>query len=314
MEQTEQREFVIETEGLTKKFGKKCAVDGLNLRVPRGSVYAFLGPNGAGKTTTIQMVMNILEPTSGESRVFGRSSGVLDGEVFGRIGYVSENQHLPEWMTVRQYMDYCRGMYPKWDEAFYRELQEMFELPEDQKLGSLSRGMKGKAALLSSLAYRPELLILDEPFSGLDPVVRDELVKGVLHLSENQGWTVLVSSHDIEEVEQLADWVGILNRGKLELSMPIQQVQESIRCIEVLRRGEAPPPVALREDWVSVEHSERVSRIVTRDYREGETEARLREVIPDVERVEVQAMPLREIFVAYARGLKSSRTRKGAEE
>ena len=138
---------VIETQGLKRRFGNTDAVDNLTLAVPEGSIYAFLGPNGAGKTTTIKMLMNILEPTAGVAKVLGVNSTSLTPREFTQIGYVSENQQMPEWMTVAQLIDYCRPMYPNWDTAFCEKLLKQFDLPRDRKLKSLSRGMKMKAAL-----------------------------------------------------------------------------------------------------------------------------------------------------------------------
>jgi ABC-2 type transport system ATP-binding protein len=188
---------IIEIRGLRKKFGKTLAVDGLNLAVPEGAVTAFLGPNGAGKTTTIKCLLNIHAPDAGSVQVFGLDSRRLGPGAFQKIAYVSENQVLPLWMTVQQFLDYCRPMYPAWDAAFAAKLLREFDLPTKSKLKSLSRGMRMKAALLGSLAYRPKLVVLDEPFSGLDPLVRDDFIRGMLELTENEGWTVfcLVARH-----------------------------------------------------------------------------------------------------------------------
>ena len=141
---------------LSKSYGKKTAVQGLNLEVPTGSVFAFLGPNGAGKTTTIKMIMNILESSGGSATVLGTDVSKLTPENFRQIGYVSENQEMPEWMTVKQLTDYCQPFYPSWDADFCEQLVRQFDLPWDEKLKNLSRGMKVKAALVSTLAYRPK--------------------------------------------------------------------------------------------------------------------------------------------------------------
>jgi ABC-2 type transport system ATP-binding protein len=150
---------------------------------------------------------------------------------------------LPLWMTVKQFLDYCRPLYPNWDTAFEKQLLTQFDLPLTTKLKDLSRGMRMKAALLSSLAYRPKLVVLDEPFSGLDPLVRDEFIRGLLELTEQEGWTVFVSSHDIEEVQRLADRVAIINRGKLALDETSDSLQSRFRAIEVVLPDDAKPPV-----------------------------------------------------------------------
>ena len=146
---------VIETENLTRRFGRTEAVNGLTFAVPEGSIYAFLGPNGAGKTTLIKTVMNLMPPTSGRASVLGVDSRRVGPPVLARIGYVSENQVLPEWMSVADLMAYCRPFYPTWDMAFEQQLVRQFELPLRQRVRALSRGMRMKASLLSSLAYRP---------------------------------------------------------------------------------------------------------------------------------------------------------------
>src|SRR5471030_506309 len=224
---------IIETKNLTRRFGRTEAVHGLDLTVPTGSVCALLGPNGAGKTTTIKMLMNLLPPTAGAAHVLGTDSRQLGERELAQIGYVSENQQLPLWMTVRQLLDYCRPFYPAWDRALEKTLLARFELPESRKLAQLSRGMLMKAALLSSLAYRPKLLVLDEPFSGLDPLVRDEFIKGVLEVSAQGDWTVVVSSHDIDEVERLADHVALLEDGRLRFSESTEALQARFRLVEV---------------------------------------------------------------------------------
>ncbi len=145
---------------------------------------------------------------------------------------MSENQALPDWMTVGQLLTFCRPFYPTWDEAFAARLLAQFQLPLSVRLRDLSRGMRVKASLLSSLAYRPRLLVLDEPFTGLDVLVRDEFIRGILELSEQERWTVFVSSHDIDEVERLADWVGVLNGGHLELAEPVSSLQARFRRID----------------------------------------------------------------------------------
>ncbi len=291
----------IETNNLSRRFGKTDAVDNLTLAAPEGSIFAFLGPNGAGKTTTIKMLLNILAPSSGSARVLGVDSARLGPGDFARIGYVSENQKMPEWMTVGQLIDYCRPMYPEWDEAFCKKLRGEFELPLDRKLKHLSRGMKVKAALLVSLAYRPRLLVLDEPFTGLDPLVRDELIRGILELSEEGNWTVFVSSHDIDEVERLADWVGIINNGRLKLAEPASELQGRFRRVECMVGTRDKLPAGLPESWLVPEMAGRTVRFVDNQYQPGPSEEQLTRVLPDASQVSVTAMSLREIFMSLAR-------------
>src|SRR6185436_7257423 len=272
---------IIETHNLTRRFGRMEAVHDLNLAVPQGSVFALLGANGAGKTTTLKVLMNLMPPTSGSAQVLGVDSRQLGERELAQIGYVSENQQLPLWMTIRQLLDYCRPFYPTWDRDLETSLLKQFALPETRKLAQLSRGMLMKAALLSSLAYRPKLLVLDEPFSGLDALVRDEFIRGVLEVSALGEWTVLVSSHDIEEVERLADHVAMLEEGRLALSETTDALQARFRRVEVtLGDGDArlaEPPAS----WRELERAGRVVRFVETRYEPTATERICRERFPD---------------------------------
>lgn len=288
---------IIETHNLTRRFGRTEAVHGLNLAVPAGSICALLGANGAGKTTTLKLLMNLIRPTAGEARVLGVDTRRLGERELAQIGYVSENQQMPLWMTVGQLLDYCRPFYPTWDAALEKTLRAQFALPAERKLKDLSRGMLMKAALLSSLAYRPKLLVLDEPFSGLDPLMREEFVHGVLEVSALGDWTVLVSSHDIEEVERLADQVALLENGRLRLSEPTEALQGRFRRVELTGAavGSGAPGGAL--EW---EQAGNLSRFVATDYAGESSERSWRERYAGAE-VKVQPMALREIFITLAR-------------
>jgi len=293
---------IIETEKLTRTFGQTEAVRELSLQIQPGSVYAFLGPNGAGKTTTIKLLLNLLRPSSGKARILGVDSSRLGPKELAQIGYVSENQQIPEWMTVAQMLHYCRPMYPTWDDAFCKKLLKDFNLPEDRKLKNLSRGMKVKACLVSSLAYRPKLLVLDEPFSGLDPLVRDEFIRGILELSEQDGWTIFISSHDIDEVERLADWVGVIQNGHLKLSETTEALQARFRRMEFTVASETTAlPSSLPPSWLIPEIAGTNASLVESYYQESVTEAAITSHFPAATLITPQAMTLREIFLALAK-------------
>lgn len=296
----------IETKELTKRFGQTIAVQNLNLLVPTGSIFAFLGPNGAGKTTTIKTVMNIMRATQGSSTVLGVDSKKLGPREFAQIGYVSENQEMPEWMTVHQFLNYCKKMYVTWDDTFCNDLITQFSLSPQQRLGSLSRGMKMKAALVSSLAYRPKLLILDEPFSGLDPLVRDEFISGVLEITESAHWTIFVSSHDIDEVERLADWVGIIDKGLLKIVEQTERLQGRFRRIELTTNTAIDMKSTFLEEWYLPKQQDRAVHFVDTQYVHGKSEEKYRHIFPNCSTIEVSAMTLREIFVAVAKQFKIS--------
>jgi len=292
---------VIETHSLSRSFGRTNAVDSLTLEVPPGCIFAFLGANGAGKTTTIKMLMNILKPTGGSAGVLGCDTRSLGPDEFRRIGYVSENQRLPEWMTVGSFIAYCKGFYPGWDDTFCEHLLRQFDLPLDRKLSGLSRGMKVKAALLTSLAYRPELLVLDEPFTGLDPLVRDEFIRGVLELSSQENWTVLLSSHDIYEVECLADRVGVLDRGRLKLNETTENLQNRFRLIEFTSANPPMPPPLGPKSWLRIDSAVHALSIVESDYRAGQSEQEVQNLWPDAQNIRVSPMSLRDIFLELIR-------------
>ena len=217
----------IRTENLTKRFGRTQVLRDLNLEVPVGSIYGLLGPNGAGKTTTIKTLMNIFAPNGGRAEVLGKDSRRIGPAEFRRIGYVSENQELPEWMTVGYFLRYLSGFYPTWDRALEAELVRGFRLPLDRKLRNLSRGVRMKAALASSLAYHPELIVLDEPFTGLDALVRDELIEGLLARAE--GNTIFISSHDLAEIESFASHIGYLDEQRLQFSEELEALSAHFR-------------------------------------------------------------------------------------
>ena len=289
----------IETKALTKRFGKNVAVQSLDLTVPTGSIFAFLGPNGAGKTTTIKTLMNIMKPTQGSSTVLGVDSQRLSPKEFAQIGYVSENQEMPDWMTIKQFLNYCKAMYPTWDDTFCDDLIKQFNLPMKQKIKNLSRGMKMKAALISSLAYRPKLLIFDEPFSGLDPLVRDEFITGMLDITEDKNWTIFISSHDIDEVERLADWVGIIDKGVLKVIEKTDDLQRRFRRVEVTLEEPVEGEIAFPKEWYLGQQQGRTVHFVDSQYADGD--GRIREMFPNCTNVEMSGMSLREIFVVFAK-------------
>jgi len=292
--------YAIETQDLTRRFGRTEAVHGLTLQVPAGSVFALLGPNGAGKTTTLKLLMNLLRPTRGTATVLGTDSRRLDARAFARIAYVSENQRLPEWMTPRELFDYCRPFYPTWDDGLRRRLESDLGLPPEARLRTLSRGTRMKAALLASLAYRPELVVLDEPFTGLDPVVRDELIRGLLDVSADRPPTILVSSHDIDEVERLADWVGFIRDGRFQFAEPVAALLGRFRLIEVVASGDAPPALPADPHWLPHDSAGRTLRFVDTRHDAPDAAERMAAAFPDCD-IRTFPLPLREIFVILAR-------------
>lgn len=222
-------EPVVQVEDLTRRFGERAALASVSLSLPRGAVYGLVGLNGAGKTTLIRHILGLLKAESGSVRVFGLDPVADPVAVLSRIGYLSEENDLPGWMSVEELMRYSRAFYPKWDDAYARDLRESFALDPAVKIKNLSKGQKARAGLLIALAYRPELLVLDEPSSGLDPIVRKDILGAVMRTIADEGRTVLFSSHLLEEVEQVADHVTMISDGRIVLSAPLNAIRESHR-------------------------------------------------------------------------------------
>jgi ABC-2 type transport system ATP-binding protein len=294
---------VIQTEGLSKRFGKTEALSGVGLEVPAGAIYALVGANGAGKTTLIKLLMNILRPSEGRATVLGIDAQRLRGKGLGRIGYVSENQEFPEWMTVAGMLEYLRPFYPTWDRGLEAQLMRQFDLPVGRKLKHLSRGQRMKAAMASALAFRPALLVLDEPFAGLDPLVRDELMEGLLDRAPET--TIFLSSHDLAEIESFSSHVGFLQQGRLLFSEEMGVLSERFREVTVVLEGSGPGSAVLRGNlppsWLQFEATESMVRFVHSECRGEETRAELGAMLPGARSIEMEPMPLRSIFLAIAK-------------
>jgi ABC-2 type transport system ATP-binding protein len=222
-------ESVIDISGLTRRFGDKTALDSVSLSLPRGAVYGLVGANGAGKTTLIRHIMGLLRAESGAVRVFGLDPVADPVAVLSRIGYLSEENDIPGWMRVDELIRYSRAFYPAWDDPYAEELREAFALDPAAKIKNLSKGQKARMGLLIALAHQPDLLVLDEPSSGLDPIVRRDILGAVIRTIADEGRTVLFSSHLLEEVEQVADHVTMISDGRIVLSGPLETIKESHR-------------------------------------------------------------------------------------
>jgi len=225
---------ILETHDLSKAYGPFGALQSLSISVPKGSVYALMGASGAGKTTTIKLLLNIVPPSAGTASILGVDSRDIGPDVLSRIGYVSENQALPARLRVDQFFDYLRPCYPRWDFDLERELRTNFRLPPTRKIGALSHGMRLKLALAGALPFRPELLILDEPLSGLDALARDEIIASFI--GRDREMSILISSHELDEVERLATHVAFLHEGRLLFQGSVAELQEHARSLQ-------PPPM-----------------------------------------------------------------------
>jgi len=298
---------VIATKALTRRYRSHTALNEVTFRVPAGAVYALVGPNGAGKTTLIQVLMNLLPATSGEAQILGEPSSALRGAALSRIGYVSESQEMPDAMTVKAYLDFVRPFYPAWDAALEQQLLAEFGLPLDRKLKQLSRGMRMKVAFVSVLSYRPELLVLDEPFSGLDPLVREELIQGLLdRIGET---TLFLSSHDLGEIEGFASHVGYLEQGSLMFSEELTTLSGRFRQLQ-FRSGLAELPPSLPGSWLGVEQSGPfVKSTETAFTGAAEAQALVSRFFPEATELTIEPMSLRSIFLATAKSQREQRVK-----
>jgi len=233
---------VIDIQGLTRRFGKKVALDNVDLTVPPGCVMGLVGENGAGKTTLIKHILGLFKAQAGQVQVFGMDPVQDPPAVLGRIGYLSENREMPEWMRVGELIRYTKAYYPGWDTSYANELLQTFGLDEKQKIKSLSRGQRALTGLLVALAYRPDLLLFDEPSSGLDPVVRRNILAAIVQTITEEGRTVLLSSHLLDEVEQVADQVAMIHKGKLVFADSMENIQKNHCCFTL--RFEEPQTAA----------------------------------------------------------------------
>ena len=236
------RNVVIETHNLTKYFGARKAVDALTMAVPRGSVFAFLGRNGSGKTTTIRMLLGLTEPTRGSSRILGHDSQSLPPEVRARIGYMSESHSLYDSLTVRQNGEYQSRFYPRWNERIFQAVIGHFRLDPRTKAGQLSRGERAGLALAITLAPEPELLVLDDPAIGLDPVARRSLLESMIYVTRGSNRTIFFSSHLLEDVERVADHLAILDHSVLRACCPVETFRSHVKQFLLRYAANAAPP------------------------------------------------------------------------
>jgi ABC-2 type transport system ATP-binding protein len=290
---------MIQANDLWKKYGRHDALRGLRFTVPPGSAYALIGANGAGKTTTIKVLKNIIEPTRGSASILGVDSRRISPRELNRIGYVSENQDMPERLTVSDYLDYLRPLYPTWDRDLEFSILRQLRLPADRRIGHLSHGMRMKMALACALPFRPQLLILDEPFSGLDPLVRDEFMESLLRQAGEM--TVLISSHELGEIDGVATHVAFLDEGKLLFEESMTDLSARFREVHVTTQREARPPNHLPPDWLDVRITGNVLRFVDTHFSDDSLDERLDSLVGDVRHVDAQPMALRSIFTTLAR-------------
>ncbi len=292
----------IELVNLTKQFGRSTAVKDLSLRVARGSTFGLIGPNGAGKTTTMKMLMGILRPTTGAAMVLGTDVFAEPLEVKQRVGYVPESHYIDRWMRVGEAVGFCRSLYDSWNDQTCQQMLDQFELDPNKKVKQLSKGMLVKLSLVLAVSHEPEVLLLDEPMAGLDPLAREEFLDGVLRTICERGQTVIFSTHSLDDVQRLADTVGILYDGHLLVHRNIEELLATTKRIQATLTGENPPD-RLPENviWQRVQGREWL--VTIGDFTaEKVQQIRAQE---GVDHVEVLDLGLEDLFKDFIRGRKA---------
>ena len=254
--------FVIEASDLRKNYDEVEALRGVSLQVPAGSIYGFLGRNGAGKTTTIKVLLGMARPTSGSARVFGVAADAPEAsvDIRRRIGFVSDDKDLYDYMTVEEMIRFTAAFFPRWRADLEQRYLRSFELPLTRKIKALSRGTRTKLALLLALCRGAELLILDEPTSGLDPAMTEEILRALVAHVASEEMTVFFSSHQIAEVDQIADRVAIIDRGRAVVTGALDDLRENFRRIQLVFDNDAPETVFRAP---GVERVRRKGRVLT---------------------------------------------------
>src|ERR1700704_1328344 len=263
--------FIIETADLRKNYGEVEAIRGLSLQVPVGSIYGFLGRNGAGKTTTIKVLLGMARPSGGHARVFGLAADAQDAsvEIRRRTGFVSDDKDLYDYMDVAEMIRFTAAFFPRWRADLEQRYGGKFELPADRKVKALSPGMRTKLALLLALCRGAELLILDEPTAGLDPAMTEEVLQALVSHVASEEMTVFFSSHQIAEVDQIADHVVIIDRGRAVVTGALDDLRESYRRIQVVFEHDAPDPAFRAPGVVRVRRKGRVLTVMASEGAEA---------------------------------------------
>jgi ABC-2 type transport system ATP-binding protein len=293
-------DFVIETNELTKSFKGQPALRGLDLRVPKGSIYGFLGRNGAGKTTTIKTLMGLRRADGGVARLFGVPVLNADSaiEIRRRIGFVTEDKELYPYMTVEEIIRFTRSFFPKWRDDLAGRYLKLFDLPPRKKIPDLSKGMRSKLMLLLAIARDTELLILDEPTDGLDPAATEDVLRELMAIAASAGTTMFFSSHQLAEVELIADHIGIIDRGKMIVAGALDDMKAHYQRLQVVFANSVQLPVRWADGVESVRQEGRVvSILASRNVDAIVEQARS---VPGAE-VERFPVTLKEIFLEHVR-------------
>jgi ABC-2 type transport system ATP-binding protein len=293
---TEQRDSVIEARGLTRYFGRKCAVESVSFRVPRGSVFAFIGRNGAGKTTTIRMLLGLLEPTRGSSTILGHASAALPPAARARIGYMAEGHPVYAWMRVSQWASYQRGFYAHWNHDIFAAVIDYFSIDPRTRAGHLSHGQRAGLHLATTLAIEPEVLMLDDPATGLDPAARRALLEAMVYFTRSRERTIFFSSHLLDDVERVADHVAVLDYSVLRACCSVETFRDRVRRLVVHFPDQPPRELPAIPGLLRVTRAEN-ELLLTVANANGQTHRLLQTL--GGETVDEQPLSLEDALIAY---------------
>jgi ABC-2 type transport system ATP-binding protein len=245
---------VLETQGLTKYFGSRMALDNMTVKIPRGCICGFVGRNGSGKTTAIKILLGLLKPTAGSSKLLGCDSQQLTPQIRQRIGYVSEGHRLIRWMSIAEIARFHSAFFPGqlasakrgeagWDGKFFRDMIEYFGLSKKQKIKHLSNGQRAQVSLALTLAPNPEILVMDDPTLGLDAAIRRQFLEGMIRLIMEQGRTILFSSHILGDIERVADRILVIDKGAIRVDCSLEQFRNAVKKVRFI--FSQPPPAKI---------------------------------------------------------------------
>ncbi len=286
--------YAIATQSLSKRFGRKVALNQVSAKVPTGSIYGLMGPNGAGKTTFVRCLLNLINPTTGSAIVLGHDVVRDSVAVRRRVGHVAALQPLWEWMTVREFAGFMAGCYPRWNPELVAGVLSRVAIGMDDRIQTLSRGQRTLASLAVAIGHEPDLLLLDEALTGLDPISRREVLRGVIDVMHAEGRTVLITGQDIADMERICDYVGFLIKGKLFWESTLEELKARVKRVRVEHVDGSPPQVpagALR-----VERAARETQFTVSDF----SPALLDSLDAPGRRLEVVDLSLEDIFVDLA--------------
>lgn len=289
-------EIIIKTKNLVKKYDSDFfALNGLDMNVPEGVVYGFVGRNGAGKTTTLRAFMSLLKPTSGEISVLGTNPWNMPKNIREKIGYTSDSMQLIPWLKVGEMINCNASFYENWDKDYVEQWVKRLNLPLNKRVFSLSRGNRQKLGLVMAIGHRPKVLILDEPAGGLDPIARKEFLESIIQLIHESGTTIVLSSHQMTDLERIAEYIGIIDNGKMKVETTLEELKETTRTIRIASKNKFDKPND--KDIIKFESFNNTASITYKNFNEQKF-SQLKQQFKDSD-IQLNSLNLEEIFLAY---------------